>query len=187
MDTNKNLIIGKNKYRILFSQKQIANKVNELAKKIATKYQNEGNPPILIYVLNGAMVFGVHLSESLDALGLVHQIDTVGLGRYNLKEQGGDIKLFSQPRADLSNRDLIVIEDVIDEGCTMNFLNDYLKACQPKSITFCALGLKAHHKLLNFSVRYIGFNQLGPEWLVGYGMDSEGCYRSLSDIYIKID
>jgi len=175
-------------YEILFNEEMIAEKIKELAAIIKGDYATATKPPILLIVLTGGMVFGVDLIKELDRIGLVHHVDTVGLKRYGKDEHGGAVKILSEPHADLTGRDVIVVEDVIDHGITMNFLDDYLKNSNPPaSITYCALGLKRNHAPLQFEVKYLGFNDLSPAWIVGYGLDSEQAFRGLQDIWVKID
>jgi len=119
-------------------------------------------------------------------MGFTHHIDTIGLKRYNGDSNGGEVKLISQPHASLSGRDVIIIEDVIDEGITMNYLDRFLKIMPtpPASISYAALLLRDEHGPLEFDVKYIGF-PVGPGWVVGCGMDAEQAYRGLLDIFIK--
>lgn len=186
-DSNRKiLVIGKDKYKVLFNQEQIQGKVQELAEKISQDYKNQKNPPILLFVLNGGLFFGVDLSRALQARGFNHHLNIVKLERYGPKEQGGKIKLISKPRR-LFGRDVIVVEDVIDDGISMNFLNNYLKNSKrpPKSIQYCILCIKRNHQPLEFKIKYAGFYRLSPKWLVGYGMDSKQGYRGLSHLYVK--
>lgn len=185
----KTLEINGDIYKILFSRRRIAKKVKELAARIKADYLTAEKPPIILIVLTGGMMFGKDLVEALDEIGLVNHVDTVGLKRYSEDEQGGAVIILSEPHADLSGRDIIVVEDVIDHGVTMNFLDDYLKHRNlmnpPKSIAYCALGLKASHGPLKFEIKYLGFDNLGPEWIVGYGLDANQSLRGLKDIWVK--
>jgi len=96
--------------------------------------------------------------------------------------------LLSRPHADLGDRDVIVVEDVVDNGATMNFLHDYLSylPIKPRSVKYCFLGIKNNHGPLKFSTNYLGFD-IEPAWIVGYGLDSGQSYRGLRDIYQKIE
>jgi len=186
-DENGTLRINGHNYRILFSRQEILERVAELAALIKADYRPADTPPILMIVLTGGLYLGVDLSQALARIGFQHHVDTVGLKRYLGDEIGGEVKFLSYPHADLGGRDLIIVEDVVDEGCTMNFLDTYLKnlASPPLSISYCALCLKETHGPLDFLIKYLGYT-IGEEWIVGYGLDSDQGYRGLTDIYIKI-
>lgn len=186
MKNSSSIIIGKDEYRVLFTEERIRARVSEIAMCICGNYQNAKQPPILLLVLTGGLYFGTDLSKMLDSIGFVHHLDTVGLKSYSSDEKGGAVEIISRPHADLGGRDIIVVEDVIDRGHTMNFLDRYLKSLSspPQSISYCALLVKNNHGPLDFQIKYHGFT-IGPEWIVGYGMDSNQGYRGLSSIYVK--
>lgn len=175
-------------YKIIISKQMIADTIEELAASIKMDYAKREQPPILLIVLTGGLYFGIDLSKKLDRIGLRHHIDTVGLKRYGGDEKGGAVDLLSRPHADLGGRDVIVIEDVVDNGATMNFLDDFLSNLKnpPKSIQYCVLGLKTHHGPLRFDIKYLGFDSISPAWIVGYGLDANQSFRGLEDIYQKI-
>lgn len=185
----KILRINGDRYQILFSKKMISKKISELAARIKSDYAGKDQEPILIYVLTGAIFFGADMSKKLDKIKFRHHIDSIGLKRFSKDEVGGAVEIVSRPHANFRNRDVIVVEDVVDNGATMNFLNDLLINGDnpPRSIEYCILGLKNSHGPLNFSIKYLGFDNLGPEWIVGYGLDSNQAYRGLEDIWVKID
>jgi len=177
---------GVDGFDVLFSTNQIMAKIDEIGKLIKRDHSHRSQPPIIMMVLTGGLYFGVDLSRALDGLGLVHHVDTVGLKSYISDEQGGQVKMISQPHADLGGRDIIVVEDIIDRGDTMNHLHSYLLNLPnpPDSISYCALLVKNNHGPLDFEINYQGF-EIGPEWVIGYGMDSEQAFRGFSDIYVK--
>lgn len=172
-------------YKHVFSRMQIMAKVNELAEIIKKDYYNSENPPLLIFVRNGGIFFGVDLTRALTLLGLSPAVDTIGMRRYNDENQGTEPNSLDWPSTDLSNRDIIVVEDLIDEGVSMNFLYQQLLNYhqQARSIKFCILLVKKNHVPLDFPIDYFGW-LISPGWVIGNGMDSgqsEG--RGLLDIY----
>lgn len=184
--SKRSLKINGDKYQVIYFKEQIKNRVNNLADRIKKDYQHRRQPPILLIVLTGGLYFGRDLSAALDKIGCCHHLDTIGLKRFSSDGVGGKVKVISQPQADLAGRDVIVIEDIIDEGITMNHLDRLLKitATPPASINYAALLLREKHGFLEFKIPYVGFS-VGPGWVVGYGMDSNQAYRGLSEIYIK--
>ncbi|MFA6995230.1 MAG: phosphoribosyltransferase family protein [Patescibacteria group bacterium] len=186
MDIEKKLIIKGVSYKQLFSRGEILRRVDELARQIADDYKNVTQSPILLFVLTGGLYLGVDLSRALEKIDFKYSVDTVGLKRYSGDEKGGLVQILSLPHANLGNRDLVVVEDIIDNGATMNFLNKYLKNLEtpPKSIQYCTLLLKENHEPLEFDIKFLG-GVIGPKWIVGNGMDSDQSYRGLIDIYEK--
>lgn len=172
----------------LFSRKDIREKVYEFAHRIRLDYPHSDNPPILLIVLNGGLYLGVDLSRALEKIGCHHAIDTIALESYGSDEKGGDVKIRNYPRLNFWSRDLIVIEDIVDRGDTLNFLNRYLLSLEetPHSIRYCTLLMKANHAPLEFDLEYLAWT-IGPEWVVGNGMDSNQLHRGLSGIYAKKD
>lgn len=185
----KCITINECEYKLKFTREQIWAMVELIAGRIAYDYDSKktGQPPLLLMVLTGGIFLGVDLSRALSAIGFETSVDTVGLKRFSQDEVGGIVQMISLPHAQLGGRDIIVIEDIIDQGLTMNFLHKYLLGLQmpPRSIEYCTLFLKTNHEPLDFEVKYLGC-EIDPEWLVGNGMDSNQLYRGLSGIYQKI-
>jgi len=190
MNENEKIIkIGSNHFKEILSPEMLESKIHELAKIIAVNY-SESDSLVLLIVTNGGMYFGVALSMALQDLGVPHCVDTVRIKRYvgDGKTTTTGIKISSTPSLKLLNRDVIVVEDLIDEGLTMNFLDHYLKTTEemkPKSLEYCVLVEKKDHVKLSFGIKYFILDQAGPEWLVGFGMDSNFGYRGLRGIYAK--
>lgn len=181
--------IGNNYFKEILSPELIKLKIKEIAKQISIDYSKSS--PVLLIVTNGGMYFGTELSMALQDLGISHSVDTVRIKRYTGDSMSTtEIKVSSKPSLKLTGKNVIVVEDLIDEGITMNFLDNYLKTTEgmvPKSIDYCVLVEKKDHVKLSFEIKYFILNKAGPEWLVGFGMDSNFGYRGLRGIYAKID
>jgi len=185
MSNKKIKIIDGEPFVKLLEQKDIVIKINKLAERIDIDYAHS-DPPILLIVLNGGIYFGTDLSKKLDRLGLRHQLDFVRLKRYGRDEEGGQVKILSGPGQDLAGKNVIVAEDIVDDGQSMNFLNEHLKQFNPRSVEYCLFCLRKDHGPLSFKIKYLGFPDIGPGWLVGYGMDSNHYHRGLVDVYMKL-
>jgi len=189
MKSNKDdqAVINGQIFKLLITRRQIINKVRQFAKQIAIDYADSDKPPILLFVLTGGLYLGIDLTRELSKLGFLYHVDTVGLKRYAADQQGGLVQIISSPHSNMESRDVIVVEDLIDIGDTMNFLHRYLIGMEhpPKSVEYCTMLIKSCHKELDFSVRYLG-SAIGPDWVVGNGMDSEQAGRGLLGIYVKV-
>lgn len=182
-------IIGGDLYRLFRSRQTIHKRIGQLARKIGEDYKDRFQPPILLWVLTGGAYLGVGVSKYLDYLGVDNAVDTIGLRRYSQDEETiSQVEIVSRPHADFAGRDVIVVEDMVDEGPTMNFLHSYLQGLPvpPRSVEYCILGLRRQHGPLDFTIKYLGF-EVEPGWLVGYGLDSNQRLRGLPDIWIKVD
>ena len=179
--------IGDFNYKLLLSSKALQLSIKKIALKISSDYKGS-NPPVLLVVTNGGMYFGTSLSMALQDINFSHSVDTVRIKRYTGDGQTSTkVKISSEPSINLLGKDVIVIEDLIDEGITMVFLNDYLINKNTKSIQYCVLVEKKAHNKLDFDIKYSIIRNAGPEWLVGFGMDSNFHFRGLRGIYAKVD
>lgn len=178
-----NIFINGEEYKILFSEAKIRSRIREMAQEIKNS-TNFTEPPILIFIITGGLYFGVDLSRELDRIGFIHHVDTISLKSYS-GEQGGEVRLVSEPHASIRGRDIIIVEDIIDRGDSMNFLEGYLTALRPSSIRYCTLLLKRNHGPLHFTVDYCGF-EIDSGWIGGYGMDLDQTSRGLLFIAMKV-
>jgi hypoxanthine phosphoribosyltransferase len=172
-------------YNLLKSEEEIEVKIKVLAKKIKQDYSNTDKPPVLLFVAKGGLYFGIDLSRALTAIDFAYDIDFVQLRRnYPKDESQSLVDILSWPQSNLKGRHVIVIEDLIDKGPSLNFLYRKLLLLQPSpaSIEFCPLFIKHHHNELFFQIKYYGW-VIGPNWLIGRGMDDNGCYRGLRAVY----
>ncbi len=163
--------------KVLIKRNEIEDAVNRLAGQIKKDYR--GKPPVLVAVLKGAFVFMADLIRRLD---MPLEVEFVGLSSYGSGTQNcGEISVTLELGCDISGRDVIIIEDIIDSGLTTAFLLDYLLERQPASVKICALTDKPSRRKKEVKIDYLGFT-VPDRFVVGYGMDCNGKYRNLSDI-----
>lgn len=186
--SKKTMEIGGHIYELLFSRKKIAKKITKVAEEIKSDYQGK-KPPILLGILNGSLYFLKDLSTKLGQIGFQHELELVRIEKFTEDEVGGMAKLVGELCKSLEGRDIIVVEDVIDTGDSLRLLHSLFKENKnpPNSIEYCLLGRKDCHRPLDFSIKYILFDNLNEAWLVGYGMDSNKLFRWLMDIWVKIN
>ena len=170
--------------KTLHSSRKIKKMVRILAEKIANDYR--GKEFTLLIVANGAMDFGLDLSRALEKMDIKHSRETIIASRYNGDNNGGaEVNIIHKPNLKIAGRNIIVVEDLVDEGITLNQLSLYLENLKPASLNYAVLGTKHGHRF-GGELKYKAFEKDFPdEWLLGYGMDWENEYRSLEEILYK--
>ena len=164
--------------KLLLSENEIKERVKNLGKKITEDY--EGKRPIFIGILNGCYVF---MADLLREVRLDVEVDFVKIRSYEGDSSTGTIKFRKDISADIDGRDIIIVEDIIDSGFTINFLVNRLRNSGPKSVAVASILFKKEVAKLDFEVDYIGF-EIPPEFVVGYGLDYDEKYRHLKDVRV---
>ena len=169
--------VNKEKLTELISENLIQDKVKEIAVDISQKYAGEA--PILIGILNGSFIFCADLIRELD---IDCEIDFIKVSSYMGTESVGTVKLRKDISADITNRHVIIVEDIIDSGLTIKFIKDRMLEAGPKSVAIVTLLMKPDIAKLDFKIDWVGF-EIPPEFVVGYGLDYDQLYRNLKAIY----
>ena len=164
--------------KLLLSENEIKDRVKALGKKITKDY--EGKKPIFIGILNGCYVF---MADLLREVELDVEVDFVKIRSYEGASSTGTIKFRKDISADIDGRDVIIVEDIIDSGFTINFLVKRLRNSGPKSVAVASILFKKEVAKLDFEVDYVGF-EIPPEFVVGYGLDYDEKYRHLKDVMV---
>jgi hypoxanthine phosphoribosyltransferase len=158
----------------MISEAEIANRVKELAGEIESDFNNE--PIFLIVVLKGSFVFAADLIREIKS---DVNVDFISVSSYSDQtETTGKVKLLKDLDADITNKNVVVVEDIIDSGLTLHFLRDHLQMHKPKSIKICTLLDKPERRRVDLPVDYVGF-VIPDEFIVGYGIDYAQKYRNL--------
>jgi len=153
-------------------------RVEELGRQITKEYQ--GRQMVLLGVLNGAFIFAADLCRAID---LDLEIDFIRVTSYGAStESSGTIRLLKEPSIDLTGKDVLLIEDIVDTGTTMAWLQDHFRQSPANTVKICSLIDKKERRSVPVDVDYIGFS-LDKGFLVGYGLDCAEKYRNLSAIY----
>ena len=164
--------------KLLISESEIKKRVKVLANKINEDYK--GKNPIFIGILNGCYVF---MDDLLSEIELDVEVDFVKIRSYEGDSSTGTIKFRKDISADINGRDIIIVEDIIDSGFTINFLVNRLRNSGPKSVAVATALFKNEVAKLDFDVDYVGF-EIPPEFLVVYGLDYNEKYRHLKDVMV---
>jgi hypoxanthine phosphoribosyltransferase len=166
---------------VYLRREEISGRVHELGEEIARDYADR--EPLLVAPLKASTVFLADLSR---ALPIPHTIDFVELAGFSAAAIGGQqrIRLLKDLDIDITGLDLIIVEDVVDTGLTLNYLTRVLALRLPASITIATLFDRPYRRLVDdLPVRYVGFT-VPDELFVGYGFDIDERFRNLPDIHL---
>ncbi|MBI5048665.1 MAG: hypoxanthine phosphoribosyltransferase [Deltaproteobacteria bacterium] len=163
----------------LFQPEEIHLAVTRLANDIRKDYA--GKSPLLIGILKGSFIF---LADIVRSLKIPVEIDFIRAASYGSGDtSSGNVQIIKDIDADIENRDVIVIEDVVDTGLTLNVVLKHLKAKNPASLRLCALVDKPDRRQVPIKIDYLGFHAK-EGFLVGYGLDYNEKYRYLQGLYV---
>ncbi|MCK9244301.1 MAG: hypoxanthine phosphoribosyltransferase [Candidatus Marinimicrobia bacterium] len=161
----------------LLTVEQIDRRVAELGAEISVKYQ--GKVPIFIGVLNGSFIFFSDLFRKLTIDG---EVDFIKISSYADQTQStGTVLLRKDISCDITGRDVIIVEDIIDSGLSIKFLKRRLEESNPSTVSFAALLMKEHTQV-DFPIDFLGF-KIPDKFVVGYGLDVAQKLRNLPSIY----
>ncbi|MBP3232134.1 hypoxanthine phosphoribosyltransferase [Anaerovibrio sp.] len=160
--------------RVMFDEKTIAERIAELGQEITRDYA--GKDIVVVGILKGSVVF---FSDLIRQIKLPLNIDFIVASSYgDGAETSGRVNIKKDLEKDIAGRDVLLVEDIIDSGVTMNCLMDILNKRQPASVKLCALLTKEPRRQIPVKIDYCGFD-VPDEFLVGYGLDYAEKYRNL--------
>ncbi len=161
--------------RVLLDEATIAARVRDLAVQVGADYA-EVNDLILVGVLKGAFIF---LADLARCLTVPHTVDFIALSSYNKGAQStGAVRLIMDTRISLTGRHVLVVEDILDTGYTLDYLLRTFQARNPASLRACVLISKPERRKIEVKVDYLGF-EIPDVWVVGYGLDYADRFRTL--------
>ncbi|KAL7492126.1 hypothetical protein ACHAWT_001415 [Skeletonema menzelii] len=169
--------------RLLIKREEIIERANNLAKAIHKDYK--GKRPVILCVLKGASSFYLHLLEALQDLRQGFYTEFLRLSSYEGTETSGTVKIGGGLNyQDLTGKDVLIVEDIIDTGTTLFHLLPILeKEAKPKSLEVCTLLTKRLHTPAKCEAKYVGFS-IPNQFVIGYGLDYNELYRDLKDIWV---
>lgn len=168
----------------IVTQEAMRARIRELGRQITADYAQKDL--IMIGILKGAYVFYADLAR---AIGLPLKVDFLVVSSYAGKaKSSGKIRVLTELTEDIAGRDVLLVEDIVDSGCTLQHLRKALGARKPKSIKVCALLNKPDRRQVEVKVDYVGFN-IPNKFVVGYGLDYRQNYRNLPYLAVldKVD
>ncbi|MBR4762119.1 MAG: hypoxanthine phosphoribosyltransferase [Clostridia bacterium] len=159
------------KYKILLTEEQIQRRVKELGKTITEDYRDK--KPVIICMLKGAVYFFADLTKNIE---LPLMIDFARLSSYRNGTKGGHMELISDITAEIEDKDVIIVEDIVDSGKTLAYFVELLKKKRPASVRICAFLDKKERREVDISADYVGFD-IPCGFVIGYGLDYAEKYR----------
>jgi hypoxanthine phosphoribosyltransferase len=163
------MVVGKP----MFTVQQIQEKVQELADRISTDY--EGKDLLVVCILKGAFMFA---SDLVRHIRVPLTMDFVLATSYVKSQSSGEIKLHCDTIEQVRDRHVLLVEDIIDTGATLNFLREHFLQRGPRSVRICGLLNKSERRIVDVHVDYLGFN-IPDAFVVGYGLDYDNKFRNL--------
>ena len=168
--------------RVLISAEQIQARIRELGAEIDRDYPK--GPVYLIAILKGACFF---LADLARAMKTPARIEFIGISSYGRgKTSSGEVKLTKDLDVSIEGHDVVVVEDIVDSGVTLNYLLKVFEQRKPKSLRIAALLDKPERRQRPVEVHYVGF-RIPDEFVVGYGLDYAEDYRNLRDVCVLND
>ena len=162
--------------KVVFTEEEIRAKIRELGQRITEDYKDAKETIYCVGILKGAVVFYTDLVREIDLP--VHFDFMIASSYGNGTSTSGTVKILKDLDYDVEGKHLIIIEDIIDSGTTMNYLMKYFRERKPKSVKLCALLSKPSRRTVDVSIDYCGF-EIPDEFIVGYGLDYAEKYRNL--------
>ncbi|MBR2865969.1 MAG: hypoxanthine phosphoribosyltransferase [Elusimicrobiaceae bacterium] len=159
--------------RVLFSQDQLAERVNELGREISADYR--GKQPLFVGILRGCIMF---YADLLRAVSVDCNMDFMCLSSYCGTSSTGEVRTMLDLRESIKGRHVIIVEDIVDTGLTLDYLMKNLQSRGAASIEICCLLDKPANRKAEVHPKYIGF-QIENEFVIGYGLDYNELYRNL--------
>ena len=164
---------------ILFSREVIQKRVQGMADQISKDYAE--SDLIIIGILRGAFIF---MADLIRAMNIPCKVDFVRVASYGAgAESFGKIVMTKDIETSIRGRDILIVEDIIDKGLTLQYLTNWLKERNPRSLKVCAFLDKRKRRKVSFEADYVGFT-IDDGFVVGYGLDFDEKYRFLPDVYV---
>lgn len=170
-------LIGK----VLISETEIGRRVEELAADISRDYQ--GKVPTLVSVLKGGIIFLTDLMRKLDIL---HEVDFMSVSSYDSGTQTtGVVRILADLSRNIEGKDVIIVEDIVDSGLTLDYIRHMLLARRPNSLKICTMLDKKARRQIEVPIDYVGF-EVPDEFVIGYGLDYQEKYRNLPYVAVMV-
>lgn len=179
MNSPEKILIGNDEFVPMISEQEIQKRIRELAAQISSDYKF--SVPIFIGVLNGSFLF---MSDLIRHLTIDCEVDFFKLSSYgDSKISSGNVKLLKEINCEVNDRDIIIVEDIVDTGLSIKYIEELFSEKKPSSMKVVSLLVKQESLKYDVKIDYIGF-KIPDKFVIGYGLDFAQKYRNLRGIYI---
>src|SRR4030065_2348689 len=179
MKSHERVIIGNDEFIPLLTEEQIQNRIKELAAQISLEYKS--SVPVFIGVLNGSFLF---MSDLIRYLSIDCEVDFFKLSSYgDAKISSGNVRLLKELNCEVNERDIIIVEDIVDTGLSLKYIEELFSEKSPNSMKVVSLLVKPGSLKYDVKIDYIGF-RIPDKFVIGYGLDFAQKYRNLRGIYV---
>lgn len=173
-----NLTVNGDTFELMLSERTIKNRIKELAAQINSDYA--GKTPVFIGILNGSFIF---FADLIREITIDCEVDFLKLSSYgDAKISSGDVRLLKDLNCQVTGRDIIIVEDIVDSGLSMQYIRDLTLKQNPTSFRVVTLLYKPASVKSDIQLDYVGFT-INPEFVIGYGLDYAQRERNLRAIY----
>jgi hypoxanthine phosphoribosyltransferase len=159
---------------------EIDKAVTKVAEQLNNDYASAQKPPIFVGVLNGAYMY---LADLVRKTNFDNEVTFVQISSYEGTQSTGKITQKLGIDFDIEGRDIIIVEDIVETGHSINHMLEYIKSMKPNSVEVCTLFFKPEKYLYDLPIKYCAM-EIGNEFIVGYGLDYDQIGRNLKDIYV---
>lgn len=176
---------------IMIQSSTLQNRVRELGTQISSDYEDK-NQVLLVCVLKGGVMF---LTDLMRHITIPHSIDFMAISSYGtgVRESSGRVRIDMDLRQDIAGKHILIVEDIVDSGHTLNYIRRVLETRAPASVRICTLLSKPSRRQIEVALDYIGF-EIPDKFVFGYGLDLDELFRNLpfvgvvrSDVKLKAD
>jgi len=179
MNSPEKLIIGSDEFVPLLSEEKIQSRIKELAEQISLEYKS--TVPVVIGVLNGSFLF---MSDLIRYMNINCEVDFFKLSSYgDAKISSGNVTMLKELNCEVNERDIIIVEDIVDTGLSLKYIEELFSEKSPNSIKVVSLLVKPESLKYDVKIDYIGF-KIPDKFVIGYGLDYTQKYRNLRGIYV---
>lgn len=162
--------------KVLISEEEITKRIDQIATKINSDYKDITEPLILVGVLKGSFIFMSDLSRKIK---VPHIVDFIAISSYGRRgDKRGEVRMVMDTREDVSDHHVLLVEDILDSGNTLNYLTKLFKARSAKSVETAVFLDKPERHEVDVKIKYLGFT-IPDIWVVGYGLDYKEKFRTL--------